>query len=602
MFEAYKIAIDVSVTDRMSAPLTSMAALMARAESKTGSLQERLQKVSAVLKSGAGLLDAGANLANSFGKAIDQAAALKEQLAGIGSASGDAAGAMDGMQHSAARVLAPKRKADLGKLVAGGGTDLAAALGLPAQEPAPKARKRAPAVRKTAAAGTTRPRAKPKAKEAAALDQLGAYGQVEKVAAKTTRRKPATRRAAATHKGRGKEDAGAQVLHQLMNLGGPNSAAALIRGARGQVDALVNQQMQAARASVNGALDQIGHSLSSGAQKMLDAGIRQASDFVSQHQQAFQHVAEGIVIVQRAMEFTDQVRAVASTFQDVRSAFGALGGPAMQPVHATLERLGSGLGRFKLKDLSALGKAMDTVRGGFAMLGTQIMPGLSKAMPAMERAMGGLADISTNLGPAIASWVGKLGSLGGALSDAAATSAKAFLGGGGEQGLIGNLLSFGNALKLVKIGMAVALAWEVGQYIGSIINQFLPQHWKDKIGEGMVKVGAFMHVPGMQELLDSNTKIRARGGSTPDDSDFDAGVPKTQIVQPGTAPTREIKTVVPEKAVSVYEAHHYIQIDGYQVATAVTRQYLLQGQQTASSGMSYDPTMLAYGPGMTGLA
>ncbi len=178
----------------------------------------------------------------------------------------------------------------------------------------------------------------------------------------------------------------------------------------------------------------------------------------------------------------DQVRDVAGSFQDVRSALTTFGGPAMQPLRTTVEKLGGGLARFKVGDLTALGKGLEGVRGGLGVLGQRYVPGLARALPGLSRGMGRYFDLLGGVSPALGGWTGTLKKYGGALGKAATLTSHSLLGEGGDTGLIDSLQGFGDSLKQMKLGMGIALAWDVGQYIGKILNDYLPDYIKDRIG------------------------------------------------------------------------------------------------------------------------
>jgi len=243
---------------------------------------------------------------------------------------------------------------------------------------------------------------------AVALVGISTHGHARPAGGKSRAPKTTGRRTAATHKGGGKRGSKgkSQGLEVLMNVGGDYSPAALMNNAKAQVDALMNQQFQQAKAAIDAGMAQLGNTLAGSALKMLGAGTQQAGDFIQQHQAAFQRTVEVVQVLREVLDLSDSVRAAVSSIQDVRSALSIFGEMNMLPFKDAFAKLKSGVLLLKGVELGTLSKTLDDVCGRFTALATDELPGVGRALPILTSGMKGFVGILTDVSLAVAGPLG----------------------------------------------------------------------------------------------------------------------------------------------------------------------------------------------------
>lgn len=100
MFEAYQVAVKISLVNHVSAGLLMMSKQFASTSVQATALQKRIESIHSLARNGAMWVGAGGAMAAPFIYAIDKAAALQKEMIGIQSATHGSVKEMDGMRKS----------------------------------------------------------------------------------------------------------------------------------------------------------------------------------------------------------------------------------------------------------------------------------------------------------------------------------------------------------------------------------------------------------------------------------------------------------------------------------------------------------------------
>lgn len=194
----------------------------------------------------------------------------------------------------------------------------------------------------------------------------------------------------------------------------------------------------------------------------------------------------------------------------------------------------------------------------------------------------------------------KLAGIGRSLSTIATASSGAALGLAdinkvADSGMKKRLLSVGGALRALSAAASVFVAWQAGTAAGDWINSKLSKESKNWIGEQVATAAAWLNIGDSREALRINNPDRwARmNGMTPGFTSYsDAMTPRF----PGMYSSASVP--VPPKQPITVQTTTTLHLDGKQIATTVTREQAKAASRPQSGTSQYDISMGYPGPGM----